>query len=969
RKMLLSAIDRVNPDQFLRILSAVDQEKHKSAIQPLDYHSPKFYWIFRNMDFKSWISGNVPQMLWISGPPECRISDASRHIVDLTKIKSQETQHWVLCFFCSSADRDQPIAITLVRALISQIVHLTSRKKSVIYLYLRTLLDSILKSELVSNWELSRFRGDDSPDTIISKVLDASSNKHWDALKAVLDIDHKHELFLIIDGLDKIEHQRVEFIREVYTFYEQLQESSTIKALLTSRPHAEIKVILDGLPCIEYDKERQGSITECEGSLNWFWVHKQYLAWLSTDTSDILFIEGKPGSGKSTLMKYVKRNLLEQNPLPIVASFFYSYREGELQTNHSNMLRSILYEILYQNESFFFHFQSYYRETISQSTRFQWSYESLKEILLSIGDHPAEERLYFIVDAMDESNINDRRDIIESLHLLCSKKKSCTVKIFLASRPVAGLSHRRAVIQKIIRLQDENVSDILNFARSFLGPDLEFPPDILLQATEYIVKHAQGVFIWVALVKETLLAYADKGYTKNQIFVYLKSLPTELEGFYRRILNQLENGEKLDIEVGTKMFRLVLLAYRPLTVTEFRDALAIPDDLQVKFIPDESFGDELIQGINKRIIHCGGNLLEIKDFFGNGHVQVMHQTVREFFLCTDGPVAKSKFSICHEDAHARISIICVRYLMLCAGNTTLENTLPSIGSWAHKHFETYTHHLNNRPFINYVLNNLKYHMDGCRHDANVSRYVSHLVERLTGNRAFFLFESWVKSHLHIMLPGHKLSGSDENFKTQILHTAARMGFSRVVEVLLTAGAQVEARFKGKTPLIVSADRGDDTTVRVLNDWHANKEAKDDEGQTALHHAAFNSYESTVRLLVETLGANKEATDNKARTALHYAALNGHESTVRMLVETLGADKEAKDTSGWTALHHAAFNGHESTVRLLVETLGADKEATDKIAQTALHHAASNGHDSTVHLLIETLGADKEATDKIAQTAL
>jgi hypothetical protein len=122
-------------------------------------------------------------------------------------------------------------------------------------------MDAILSREAaVSNTQLSRFQRNDSLDTIIPKILDASSNEHWDALKAVLEIEPKQELSLIIDGLDKIQHQRDEFIKRVLTFIENLQESLTIKVLLTSGPQVEVKHIHEGLRCIEYDKERKGEV-------------------------------------------------------------------------------------------------------------------------------------------------------------------------------------------------------------------------------------------------------------------------------------------------------------------------------------------------------------------------------------------------------------------------------------------------------------------------------------------------------------------------------------------------------------------------------------------------------------------------------------------------------------------------------------------------------------------------------------
>jgi ankyrin repeat protein len=343
----------------------------------------------------------------------------------------------------------------------------------------------------------------------------------------------------------------------------------------------------------------------------------------------------------------------------------------------------------------------------------------------------------------------------------------------------------------------------------------------------------------------------------------------------------------------------------------------------------------------------------------------MHQTVREFFLYSDGSAAKSKFSMSHEDAHSRISIACLRYLILCVTSTTLENELPSVDSWTAEHFETYTQHLNDKPFINYALSYLTQHINVCKQDANISRFVSQLDEILTRDLPLVLLGRWVGYNLSGTLPDR---GAAENFKTQILHTATRMGFSRVVEAVLIVGAQVEARLQDKTPLIISAQRGDNVTVRLLIDWDADKEAKGSDGRTALHVAALNRQDSTVQLFVKTLGADMEAGDRGGRTALHVAALNGHDSTVQLLVKTLGADMKAKDSKWRKALHLAVAQGHESTIRLLV-TFGANTEAEDLVRRTALHYAAAYGHESIVQLLINEFRANKEGEDNWKYTAL
>ena len=315
-------------------------------------------------------------------------------------------------------------------------------------------------------------------------------------------------------------------------------------------------------------------------------------------------------------MKFFQRSLLERESRErrIVASFYYSYREGEKQTNHSNMLRSVLYDILKQDEGFFFHFQPFYRQAARGDGHPEWSYRSLKEVLLSLAkSHPVRERLYLIVDAMDESDDGERIDVIKFLHELCLAKGHCLVKVFVASRPVAGLSGYSPENRKMIRLQDVNYSDILRFTTSFLDESrLNIPPGNAHWATE-ITKNAEGAFIWVRLVREELLRYASEGYSGKDVIDFLESLPTELEEIYKNTLARLEGGTARNIVIGRKMFQFVLLAYRPLGVDELGQALAMRDHLDSEFpCSDESLQEGLIRDMRKRIISCTGNLLEIK---------------------------------------------------------------------------------------------------------------------------------------------------------------------------------------------------------------------------------------------------------------------------------------------------------------------------------------------------------------------
>lgn len=130
------------------------------------------------MDFEEWLSTNGSEVLWLSGPAECCISDASSHVVDLVKEKPSKGQHLALYFFCVTAptDLDVPIDITFVSTILSQLIHcLPQLKEEITNVFLWALLKTISKETPRSRLNLSHFSKGDSTGMTIGKILQASS--------------------------------------------------------------------------------------------------------------------------------------------------------------------------------------------------------------------------------------------------------------------------------------------------------------------------------------------------------------------------------------------------------------------------------------------------------------------------------------------------------------------------------------------------------------------------------------------------------------------------------------------------------------------------------------------------------------------------------------------------------------------------------------------------------------------------
>jgi len=206
---------------------------------------------------------------------------------------------------------------------------------------------------------------------------------------------------------------------------------------------------------------------------------------------------------------------------------------------------------------------------------------------------------------------------------------------------------------------------------------------------------------------------------------------------------------------------------------------------------------------------------------------------------------------------------------------------------------------------------------------------------------------------------------DSLFGETPLHTAVRNGKAEMAELLLANKAAVNAKDKdGKTPLHQAAYGAKDI-VELLLANKADINAKDDYGRTPLHNAAEWGRKDMVELLLANK-AEVDAKDNGNSTPLLYAVNNMHqldEKTLKTVVELLlvsGADVNAKDKYGQTPLLEAVGCDYKEIVELLLANK-ADVNATD-FRGTPLHVALEDFHDDIAQLLRQHGGQDVKTVD-------
>ncbi|KAF8542081.1 hypothetical protein BDD12DRAFT_803176 [Trichophaea hybrida] len=489
------------------------------------------------------------------------------------------------------------------------------------------------------------------------------------------------------------------------------QDYSIIRLLVTNPPTtSDLGLQKPSEVLLECDKERK----ECLETLRfnniqyeriskhyghtfkWPWESPEYCAWKPSEYSSLLFIEGKPGSGKSTLVRYFAEHflLMPEADGAIIAKYFYSHQDGELERDHRNMLRSLLYEILKADESFFIHFQQAYREV--RGSEFDlplaetWSLETLKDVLRACTKHPLKRRIFLIVDAIDESDNDGRVDIVQFLsNLSFFAKKDCVLKVFLASRPIAefdqDFTHR-------ILLQEKNRKDIESYTHASLQ---------------------------------------KLGSTQSRLLGFLKSLPEKLESYYVYMLYGLNGNDEDDTRDDTRILQFCLFSHRGIQFGELDYALAIPGEIKDP-PPDPFFWEaERPTGVRKRLTHCAGSFVEIKnspiscldDTDKHAIIQVMHQTAREFLLYPHEAVIRSHFRAVANVQQGRIMIrtTCIRYLIL-HHQELMSNFQSPARDWSPKDYDEFLQYLDSRPFIGYSLEFLMLSKNDV--DPDISRLIS-----------------------------------------------------------------------------------------------------------------------------------------------------------------------------------------------------------------------------------------------------
>ncbi len=365
------------------------------------------------------------------------------------------------------------------------------------------------------------------------------------------------------------------------------------------------------------------------GTCEWLYSHPAFGFWEAE--GGVLWIRGKPGSGKSTLVKRIVAGVQPQMSSVVTGAWFYSVKLESTQRSHHVLMKTLLHSFLCRDpEDFYKHIDLYRKIRTPEATL--WTQHDLEMFLRRISTSPRDTSLIAVIDALDESEDGAESEVSRDhltaflLDLACHQQSR--LRLIVTSRPYRSFTEAFRNCEQIVleQVTKDDIATVVDRGLSWLrnsldreqgqsgsfvavdsptqqrrrsrrqdrlkairtGPQpttvfMTFLDDEFKSMREFLLANANGVFLWTTLVLRELERISKTPlFNVQDLKKILFSLPAELEDLYSMILARLVSGSD-----GLHKTRRILAwtigtdQSRPLTLSMLFDAIGINENLDL----------------------------------------------------------------------------------------------------------------------------------------------------------------------------------------------------------------------------------------------------------------------------------------------------------------------------------------------------------------------------------------------------
>ncbi|CAI6338235.1 unnamed protein product [Periconia digitata] len=667
-------------------------------------------------------------------------------------------------------------------------------------------------------------------------------------------------------------------------------------------PRSQILDRLDRLKTPDYEcrhhRYRIAADTRLKNGQTWFMKTKEYSSWKESSGPRVLWLQGRSGIGKSTIVSKMIRRYQEDSQTNL-AYFFMGM--GKVQSAE-DVAKSLLKQLCTQRQilpsDLKRHLQSEDQTATMSLNVILSAIQELGKSYDSITYFPP----FIFLDAWDRANMDDRSkfyDIEKTIFMLGWK-----VLITSRSAPSTQQTHMNdALIFTVFNIQAyDNQPDIETYVRNrihdnksvskLLARDDTLQKDVV----DRIAESSQGLFFWV----DILLTLVFQQGTLTGLRHSVKTMPFDPESIVGKALDIIELQPEEPAALGRTALIWLSIIGAPLDVAGFCEALAIANH-DSQFL-EPSLDREKIPTV-EYVADCCKALISVDP--GTSTVVLAHEELAN--------TVRHQWGKRFREEQVRLTSACLNYLLLDDFSSGPCDDLKLLKLRQREH-----------PFFEYAANAWAKHLQSLGPDLppDIMSLVIQLFESHNNlEAAVQVFRvgkyARISSLGGFLWPQYVRSMS----KLQI---STRFSLTTMTKDLLAKGHDpLQQDRYGRTPLLEACNNRSSEIFELLLQnalqSHSVEHLRDISGWTQIQEYYEREIQTT-KSVVAALGRGD-------LTALTF-----------MITNDQGSANTTND-AGTPALHLAVRTRNEMVIRLVL-TPKTDVNASDKDGVTALHVAAS-----------------------------
>ncbi|PGH03220.1 hypothetical protein AJ79_07415 [Helicocarpus griseus UAMH5409] len=695
--------------------------------------------------------------------------------------------------------------------------------------------------------------------------------------------------------------------------------------------------------------------TRLDGTGLWLLNHPDFRDWRDTHGSEILWLHGDPGSGKTNLISAVIDSFEKSTHFRSSLFYFYCCGDHAQQEQTKTVLRSIIRQFFWSMGSPNPAEELYDKRKNDGFARDDFDIEELvslmQQFLVLFAQRPSTGRVFIAIDGLDECDSPSRHQLIQAMHSLVADP-AVHAKFIVGSRNDTEIYLRLGSCRNISIKPKDTRFDITRFIVSKVDQAIserrllrgnvthQLRNDVISQ----LVNRSDGMFLWARLQIEAICGAKQV----HDLEAALKDLPVGLTASYESLFCQIRSQRPNNFKLASRAFQWILYGCAEIDAPSIMGALSLGLDNE----PTEQVDIDLVIDVCYNLVGY--------DPFRNTFA-LIHETAKKFLLekYLEQPSLTYITRICVAALHKRDPV-----LMKFPDGENSDGFLYHAAT----HWPEYNNKLKQR------TPQLRWEQYELMTDAGAHSF-------------------WIQ-RLNKLPPPHHLRCDHKS----------QNSMDYFMEIL----SSVEITTKDHGPLLTAAYYGlCDIGLSLIN---CEKRRFRANPGPALHVAAQRGHIGFVSLLLRSgiIHANW-VTAKRHISALHRAAESGHSSIVQLLLSCAGNDVNVTTSLGMTPLLYAINSGQQHTALLLlkhpfldVNMEGADSKRSERanalflasarrlypvvkallkfpeikvnqrfttLEQTSLIYAASRNYCELVRLLLTHGQVDPNASDTTGNTAL